>query len=164
MRSNTIFILILFFTWSCLAGREYAGNDYMDVIRVIDGDTFIADDGSQKGLIIRLIGVDAPESRNTGRKKIGYYGQQSKDFLKKLLDGRKVRLEYDVSRKDKYRRTLAYVYLGDGTFVNAELVKKGYAMIMTVPPNVKYADKFVKLQRRARNSKKGLWSEKLTEN
>jgi micrococcal nuclease len=161
MRPYTIFILILFFTCSCLTGREYIGSDYMEVIRVIDGDTFVADDGSEKGMIIRLIGVDAPESRNTGRKKTGYYGQQSKEFLKKLLEGRKVRLEYDVSRKDKYRRTLAYVYLEDGTFVNAELVKKGYAMIMTVPPNVKYADKFVKLQRRARNSKKGLWGENL---
>jgi micrococcal nuclease len=112
-----------------------------------------------KGLNIRLIGIDAPESRNTGRKKIGYYGQQSKEYLTKLLDNKKVRLEYDVGRKDQYNRTLAYVYLPDGTFVNAELVRKGYAMVMTIPPNVKYAEKFVKLQRKARKNNRGLWND-----
>jgi micrococcal nuclease len=131
---------------------------YMTVIKVVDGDTFWADDGSKKGIKIRLIGVDAPESRNTGQKKIGYYGQQSTDFLTKLIANKKVRLEYDVGRKDRYNRTLAYVYLRDGTFVNAELVKRGYAMVMTIPPNVKYADRFVKLQRSARKNKRGLWN------
>ena len=107
--------------------------------------------------------MDAPESRNTGLGKIGYYGQQSKEFLTKLLENKKVRLEYDVRGKDQYNRTLAYVYLSDGTFVNAELVKKGHAMVMTIPPNVKYAEKFVKLQRRARKNNRGLWNEKHTE-
>jgi micrococcal nuclease len=70
-----------------------------------------------------------------------------------------VRLEYDVSRYDQYGRTLAYVYLKDGTFVNADLVKKGYATVMTIPPNVKYADTFLKLSKKARNQGKGLWKE-----
>ena len=56
-----------------------------------------------------------------------------------------------------YGRTLAYVYLEDGTFLNAELVKQGYAMVMTVPPNVKYAHLFVKLQQEARENNRGLW-------
>jgi micrococcal nuclease len=131
----------------------------MAVTRVIDGDTFVADDGSEKGVIIRLIGVDAPESRNTRRRKIGYYGQQSKEYLSRLLENQMVRLEYDVDKTDPYNRTLAYVYLADGTFVNAELVKQGYAQIMTIPPNVKYAERFLKLQRRARNNNRGLWNE-----
>jgi len=131
----------------------------MAVKSVVDGDTFWADDGSAKGLKIRLIGVDAPESRVSGRKQIGYYGQQSKEYLIKMLDGKKVRLEYDVDKTDMYDRTLAYVYLPDGTFVNAKLVKQGYAMVMTVPPNVKYAEKFLKLERRARNANRGLWNE-----
>lgn len=92
--------------------------------------------------------------------EIGYYGQQSKEFSAKLLENRKVRLEYDVDRSDQYNRTLAYVYLEDGTFVNAELVKRGYALVMTVPPNVKYAEKFVKLERKARKHNRGLWNEK----
>ncbi len=133
--------------------------EYMNVIRVIDGDTFLLDDGSEKGIRIRLIGVDAPETRNSGRKRIGYFGQQSKEYLSVLLTGKKVRLEFDIDKEDQYNRTLAYVYLPDRTFVNAELVKQGYAMVMTIPPNVRYADRFVKLERSARKNNKGLWNE-----
>ena len=76
---------------------------------------------------------------------------------RKLVNGKTVRLEFDVQEFDKYGRTLAYVYLEDGTFVNAWLVKNGYAMVMTVPPNVKYQDLFLKLQREAREQKRGMW-------
>jgi micrococcal nuclease len=157
-------ILIAILVCSCKSISTHVGiKEYMNVAKIVDGDTFWANDGSEKGIKIRLIGVDAPESRNTGNKKIGYYGQQSKEYLTKLLENKMVRLEYDVDRYDQYGRILAYVYLEDGTFVNAELVKQGYAMVMTVPPNVKYVDKFVKLQRRARNKRLGLWNEELNE-
>lgn len=131
----------------------------MPITKVVDGDTFWVDDGSEKGLKIRLIGVDAPESRNTGRKVVGYFGKEAKKYASQLLSGKKVRLEYDVDRFDQYGRTLAYAYLTDGTFVNAELVIQGFAMVMTVPPNVKYVDKFVKLQQEARKNNVGLWKE-----
>jgi micrococcal nuclease len=71
-----------------------------------------------------------------------------------------VRLEYDVEHHDKYNRTLAYVYLEDGTFVNAWLVENGYARVSTYPPNVKYQDKFIELERKAREEGKGLWGNK----
>lgn len=161
MKSIFIIISILTFSildFSCNSSRDRGNpSGYMDVRSVVDGDTFWADDGSQKGIKIRLIGVDAPESRNTGQKKTGYYGQQSKEYLTKMLVNKRIRLEYDVGKKDQYDRTLAYVYLADGTFVNAELVKEGYAMVMTVPPNVQYAEKFVILERRARKNNRGLW-------
>jgi len=67
-----------------------------------------------------------------------------------LLKDQKVRLEYDVGKTDRYKRTLAYVYLEDGTFINAKLIKEGYATVMTIPPNVKYAELFVKLEQEAR--------------
>ena len=157
----SLFIGFSILDLSCISNRvKVNSSEYMVVKSVIDGDTFWANDGSEKGVKIRLIGVDAPESRNSGRKKIGYYGQQSKIFLSKLIDGKTVRLEYDVGKKDHYNRTLAYVFLTDGTFVNAKLVKKGYAMIMTIPPNVKYAETFLKLERRARKHNRGLWNEK----
>ncbi|MFO7756315.1 MAG: thermonuclease family protein [Bacteroidales bacterium] len=127
--------------------------------KVIDGDTFWIDDGSDKGTKVRLIGVDAPETRRTRNKEIGYYAQESKEYLKNLIEGKKIRLEYDVDTLDLYRRTLAYVYTEKSLFVNAELVKRGYAMVMTVPPNVEYADKFVKLTRKARKKERGLWRE-----
>ncbi|MRR20229.1 nuclease [bacterium] len=137
------------------SGREAV--TWYPVTRVVDGDTFWVDDGSETGLKIRLIGVDAPEPRNTGNKLKGYFGSESSDYLAQLLHGRKVRFEFDVSRLDRYGRTLAYVYLDDGTFVNADLVKKGYATVMTIPPNVRHADEFVRLAEKARKQKKGLW-------
>ena len=141
------------------AGDGTESPEYYAVTRVVDGDTFWIDDGSAKGLKIRLIGVDAPEPRNNGKKMKGYFGTESSDYLTRLIGGKKVRLEYDVGRFDQYGRTLAYVYLEDGTFVNADLVKNGYATVMTTPPNVKYADTFVELAARARKHKKGLWKE-----
>ncbi|MGC9338003.1 MAG: thermonuclease family protein, partial [Candidatus Cloacimonadia bacterium] len=117
------------------------------------------DDGSEKGIKIRLIGVDAPETRRTRTKEIGFYAQESGQYLKNLIEGKKVRLEYDVDTLDLYGRTLAYVYTETNLFVNAELVRRGYAMVMTVPPNVRYAEKFVRLARKARMKERGLWGE-----
>lgn len=135
-------------------------NDYFNVTKIVDGDTFWIDDGTKKGEKIRLIGVDAPESRNMWKIKKEDFGVEAKEYMIELLKEKKVRLEYDVGKLDRYGRTLAYVYLLDGTFVNAELVKNGYAMVMTVPPNVKYADKFVEYQQEARQNNRGLWSVK----
>mgnify|MGYP002399490569 CR=1 FL=1 len=156
-------VLLLFYLLSVFSAvaqpskAEKDGYSWYPVTRIVDGDTFWIDDGSVKGLKIRLIGVDAPEPRNSGKKLKGYFGTESSVYLTQLLSGRKVRLEYDVSRHDQYGRTLAYVYLDNGTFVNADLVKNGYATVMTFPPNVRYADTFIDLARKARKQKKGLW-------
>jgi micrococcal nuclease len=154
-----IFILTLFQSTLLYPGDRKSNNKYYKVKKVVDGDTFWIDDGSLKGLKIRLIGVDAPESRNSRTKETASFGKEASDYLTTLIAGKKVRLEYDVGQFDKYGRTLAYVYLKDGTFINSTLVKNGYATVMTVPPNVKYADIFLKLERKARNHKKGLWSD-----
>ena len=69
-------------------------------------------------------------------------------------------LRYDVQQRDRYGRILAYVYLPDGTFVNAELVRRGFAQVMTIPPNVRHADLFVRLEREARTSRVGLWADR----
>jgi len=66
-------------------------------------------------------------------------------------------LEFDVQQVDRYNRLLAYVYLEEGTFVNAWLVEHGFAQVMTVPPNVKHQELFLKLQREAREAGRGLW-------
>ena len=152
-----IAIFLLQVTSDCSTAVK-GDNAFYPVLSITDGDTFRIADGSPKGQVIRLIGVDAPESRNSARKKIAPYGKEASDYLVTIIGGKKVRLEYDVDRTDRYGRTLAYVYLDDGTFVNAELVKNGYAMVMTVPPNVKYAEDFLRLYRRARNRGRGLWS------
>jgi micrococcal nuclease len=140
------------------SGNRKSEAELLTVTKIIDGDTFWADNGTEKGIKIRLIGVDAPESRKTFKKEVGYFGKEAKEYLKNLLTDEKVKLEFDVTKTDQYGRTLAYVYLEDGTFVNAELVKNGFAMVMTVPPNVKYADLFLKLQQDARETNRGLWN------
>jgi micrococcal nuclease len=142
---------------SSKSGNRNNLDEYVSVTKIVDGDTFWINDGSKKGIKIRLIGVDTPETRRTGRKEIGYFGKEAKNYVTKLLTGKKIRLEYDVGKYDRYKRTLAYVYLEDGTFLNAELVKQGYAMVMTVPPNVKYAEMFLFLQQEARENDRGLW-------
>ena len=133
MKNQTLFlVLLLILTSSSICfvqDKKKVNSRYYHVTRVTDGDTFWIDDGSEKGLKIRLIGVDAPETRRTRNKEIGYYSQEAK------------------------------AYLENGTFINAKLVKEGYAMVSTVPPNVKYAEKFVELARKAREKERGLWGD-----
>lgn len=131
---------------------------FLPITKVVDGDTFWVMNAKGEEEKIRLIGVNSPEARRTGRTEIEYFGKESSDFAKKRLTGKRVRLEYDVQRYDRYRRTLAYVYLEDGTFFNALLVKEGYATVATFPPNVKFKSTFLKLEREARSRKKGLWN------
>ncbi len=134
-----------------------AGQIWYDVSRVVDGDTFWVDDGSVKGMKVRLIGINAPEPRNNGTRPKAFFGTESTIYLQRLLKDKKVRLEYDISRHDRYGRTLAYAYLEDGTFINAHLVRNGYATVMTVPPNVKHQQTFTELAAKARRQNKGLW-------
>jgi micrococcal nuclease len=135
------------------------------VSRVIDGDTIALSDGRK----VRLIGVDTPEvyysekllrdSKKSGQDvaTIQALGRRASAFTRELCLGKKVRLEYDVDRKDRYKRTLAYVYLEGGVFVNAEIVRAGFAQVMTVVPNVKYAGMLLKVQKEAREAGRGLW-------
>lgn len=131
---------------------------FYTVKKVSDGDTFWIDNGTEKGEKVRMTGIDTPESHKSERKDVQFFGKEAEEYSRKLLLGKKVRLEYDVTPKDKYGRTLAYVYLEDGTFVNAHLIENGYAKAFTFPPNVRYADEFVQLEQQARAQNKGLWS------
>jgi len=74
-----------------------------------------------------------------------------------LIEGKDIRLEFDIEKYDKYNRLLAYVYVDD-IFVNATLVERGLAEVMTVPPNVRHRRHFQQLQEKARKSKRGIWS------
>jgi len=155
-----IYLFLLIPAISCTLRPENSKEKtrYYTVTRIVDGDTFWLDDGSVSGLKVRLIGIDAPEAHDSEFKSKAYYGDEAKEYLKKLIGGRKVRLEYDIELYDQYDRTLAYAYLENGTFVNAEMVRNGYAMVMTIPPNVRHAGTFIDLARKARKQKKGLWA------
>jgi len=150
-----ISFLLIFLTVPVLLSQ-----DYYEISKVIDGDTIKLENGET----VRLIGIDTPETVHPS-KAVEYYGKEASNFTRMMAEGKRVRLEFDVQTRDKYNRLLAYVYLEDGTFVNAELVKEGYAKVSTYPPNVKYADLFTELQKEARENNKGLWAperEKIT--
>lgn len=131
--------------------------DQRVVVKVIDGDTIdVARPGETAKERVRLIGVDAPETKDP-RKPVQCFGKEASQFTSRL-EGKTVWLEYDVEPKDRYGRTLAYVVLDDGAFFNLILAEEGYAQPLTIPPNVKYADRFVEAARKARAEGRGLWS------
>lgn len=130
--------------------------DVVSVYKVVDGDTFWVKNGRGKNVKIRLIGIDAPEDRNAFHKKKHPFGKTSKHYLDSLILHKQIRLEYDVDSLDRYGRTLAYAYLDD-IFINASMIKNGYAVLMTIPPNVRYEPQFVEEQHYARTNRLGLW-------
>lgn len=119
------------------------------VKRVVDGDTFIYSENGEN-IRCRMIGIDTPESVAPEEERNTAEGVVASDFTKSLIDGKTVFLEYDVGKYDEYGRELVYVYLADGRMVQEILLSEGYARTMTIQPNVKYADRFAKLQREAR--------------
>jgi micrococcal nuclease len=140
------------------------------VTKVIDGDTLYCSQGFGRELKIRLIGIDAPESKRNSKayrdaertgtsvESLVELGEKSRDFVRSRVPvGTEVRLDVDVQVKDKYGRTLAYVYLPDGTMLNELVVREGYAQVMTVPPNVRHKELLLKAQKNASKSGTGFW-------
>lgn len=127
-------------------------SDLVLVTRVIDGDTFEIESGQK----VRLIGVDSPESVAPG-KKVTCFGTEASNYTKSRLEGKLIELKKDVSETDKYHRLLRYVYL-DGKLFNDELVREGYALATTFPPDVFFQQMFITSQTFAKDNKKGLWS------
>ena len=153
LRWITLIVAILF-CLSCNLGQNY---QKIKVKRVIDGDTIELANGRH----VRYIGIDSPETRKfVGDRWVNTadpFGEAAKEFNRQLVEGRTVRLEFDVQKKDKYNRLLAYCFT-DTDFVNAKLLEEGYGLLYTLPPNVKYVDLFVKLQKEARQNNRGLWA------
>ncbi len=132
-----------------------AQTDDCAVLHVVDGDTIHVQCGARVEKV-RYIGIDAPEIHHPiWGEEPG--GRAAAALNRRLVGGRHVRLELDVRARDQYGRLLAYVWVGD-RMVNAELVRLGYAQVMTVPPNVRHQALFVKLQAEARAAGRGLWA------
>lgn len=121
------------------------------VKRVIDGDTILLANGER----VRLIGVDTPETKHP-QKPVERFGKEAYLFTKRMVEGKEVRLEHDWQKRDKYGRLLAYVYLTDGTFLNAEIIKQGYGFAYT-KYSFKYLEEFRGYEREARENRRGLW-------
>jgi micrococcal nuclease len=124
------------------------------VVRVVDGDTILV---QVEGRVekVRYIGVNTPEVHHPIRgEEPG--GREATAVNRDLVGGKQVRLELDIQVRDRYGRLLAYVWAGE-LMINAELVRRGYAQVMTIPPNVRYQELLLKLQREARQAGRGLW-------
>lgn len=119
------------------------------VASVTDGDTFRCEDGTR----VRLLQIDSPEQ---GQGEM--YQRARTGLMRYLKRGRKVQLELDVRPTDQYDRTLAYVWAGK-TLVNEAMVRDGWAVQFTLPPNVRYVDRIRAAEYEAREAKRGLWSD-----
>ena len=120
-------------------------SDTVAVVEVIDGDTIVVEGGYH----VRYIGIDSPETDE-------FYYSEAKQTNAELLDDKKVRLEKDITDKDKYGRLLRYVYVDD-IFINAEMVRQGCAWSTAYPPDVKYQVYFEAMEKEARQLKRGFW-------
>ena len=123
------------------------------VSRVVDGDTIELENREK----VRYIGMNTPETVDP-RRPVQCFGHEASAKNKALVEGKQVTLVPDVEDRDKYHRLLRYVYLEDGTFVNLELVKEGYATVYTFPPNVAHVSEFKTAEKSAREAQLGLWN------
>lgn len=134
---------------------ERPGAPLATVLRVVDGDTIAVEiDGEEES--VRYIGVDTPESVAPG-EPVECFGKRASRFNERLVAGLRVRLEFGAERRDHYGRLLAYVYAG-GELVNAKLLRSGHARTLAIAPNTDLAGRFARLQQRAANAGRGLWS------
>ncbi|HPD28491.1 MAG TPA: thermonuclease family protein [Phycisphaerae bacterium] len=150
-----------------IAGTDHDryNNRTFTCIKVIDGDTLYIDapDGNKSYTSVRLIGVDTPEvDESLGRPT--YFGAEASAFTRSQAEGKPVRIVLkEKETRDRFRRLLAYVYLGDGTtMLNEEIIAQGYGYAYTTYPHP-WTPRFIDLERRARKQKRGLWKEVTTE-
>jgi micrococcal nuclease len=166
-------IILVYFAYNKLtdensAGQEKKKQDLLYIKRVVDGDTFEMSDGKK----VRLLGIDTPEKYESNKldrdaelskqdkATVRKLGKMASDYVKGFAEGKNARLERDPVNddKDKYGRLLRYVYLEDGTCVNAKIIAEGYAQVYDKFP-ISKLDEFRKLQREARENRRGLWGD-----
>ncbi len=146
LKSNWIIYIIFILAIGLAVLLFYPKDEGWKVKTIIDGDTIVLGNGEE----IRYIGIDTPEKSDP-------YFEEAKELNTKLVEGKRVSLEYDLETKDGYFRTLAYVWVGN-VLVNAELTKQGLACVYSSRPNLRYVDYLCSAQRQARNAKIGIWS------
>ncbi len=129
------------------------GRHLHSVVRVYDGDTIILEDKKQ----IRLLGINTPEIESRLRAEEPG-GVAAKKWLQAQLQEEKVYLEYDQTKRDKYKRLLAHVFTPDGKHINQALLENGLAFVSIIPPNIRYSDKLIQAQQQAEKQKLGIWS------
>ncbi len=149
---HTIFIYILFCCSFIINAQETLAESWYIVRWVADGDTIVLQDGRH----VRYIGINAPEIQHEDRKAEPF-GDKAKAINKNFVLHQNVRLKFDREKKDRYGRTLAYVYHRNGQFINAEIIKQGAAYFLYVRPNTRYTELLIHRQKEAMQSGRGLW-------
>lgn len=149
LRLFTNLILLLLYLF-CFPEYSTAEQSYK-IIRIFDGDSIEVEKIGK----VRLIGVDTPELLHP-LKPVQFYAKKASEYTKNIAKGKRVKLEYDQEKIDKYGRILAYVYFENGEMLNAEIIKNGYGFAYTKYP-FKYMEEFRKYEREAREQRRGLW-------
>ena len=162
-RSSTVILFLFLFSVLLFAGMkgfpspaaEKGVLKPVSIGKIYDGDTVAAVIEGRREKI-RLIGIDAPELEQAP------WGLTAKGCIETLMEAQesKVFLEYDIEQRDRHGRILAYIWTGDRRLLNEELLEKGCAVLFTVPPNIKYAERLRTAQKKARRDKVGIWGEK----
>lgn len=148
-------------------GQDDSGFIVGTVTRVVDGDTAVINvDGQDRR--VRLLGVDTPETVHPN-KPVEFYGKEASSFTKESLTGQRVWLEYDKNPQDRYSRHLAYIWTAKPTNItdatirrdmfNARLLLGGYAKVLIIKPNTRYAKEFADFESEARSSRRGVWAQ-----
>jgi micrococcal nuclease len=145
-----ICVAICFGLWFC--AQKASAESWYTVRWVDDGDSIVLQDGRH----VRYIGINAPEIQHEERKAEPF-GDKAKSINQKLVFHKDIRLEYDREKKDRYGRTLAYVYLRNGLFINAEMISQGAAYFLYLRPNTKHTELFIRKQQEAMQAGRGLW-------
>ena len=142
------------------SGGDGAGGAVGRVVKVVDGDTIHVQVGATREKV-RYIGVDTPETKHP-TKGVQCYGQRASDFNASLVADEQVRLVRDVEERDRYGRLLAYVSLPDGRGgwerYNDELLRDGWARLLVIAPNGRYARAMLDEELAARSARRGLWA------
>lgn len=146
---KTVFFIFIFLNTSATA---IVAQEWHTVKWVNDGDTIVLSNGKR----VRYIGINAPEIDHDNHRAQPF-GYESRSYNKDAVFNRKIRLEFDRERQDRYGRLLAYLFLPDGTFLNQALLQKGYAYFLFKKPNLKYSQRLLKAQLEAMKEKRGIW-------
>ena len=146
-----LFIIIIAIVLSGCYESDYSNYNFK-VVYIYDGDTVKLSNGEK----VRYIGIDTPEM-NYNNPPAEYFAQEAKEYNAKLVLGKKVKLEFDAVKRDKYGRLLAYVYI-DGKHISQDMIERGFAKVLMIPPNLKFADYFLTLQNLAKEEKRGIWA------
>ena len=147
MRNYLLLFLLLIPNTACF-------HDVYTVARIVDGYTIVVS-VHNKYETVRLIGVDSTAAEHHNMH-VDIFAEEAFNFTKSVVEGKRVMLQYDVQKRDRYNKILAYVYLEDGTFLNAEIIKQGYAYADTRFP-FKYYDEFLRHEIDAKKNNRGSW-------